>query len=56
MPAIHATAVIDRSAEIADGAEIGPYCVIGPNVSIADGCRLVANVHVTGHTSIGAGT
>jgi UDP-N-acetylglucosamine acyltransferase len=56
MPAIHATAVIDRSAEIAAGAEIGPYCVIGPNVSIADGCRLVANVHVTGHTSIGAGT
>jgi UDP-N-acetylglucosamine acyltransferase len=48
--------VVDRGAEIAAGVEIGPYCVIGPNVSIAEDCRLVANVHVTGHTSIGAGT
>jgi len=56
MPAIHATAVIDRGAEIAVGVEIGPYCVIGPNVAIADGCRLVANVHVTGQTSIGRET
>lgn len=56
MPAIHATAVIDRGAEIADGVEIGPYCVIGPHVSIAEGCRLVANVHLSGHTRIGAGT
>ena len=56
MPAIHATAVIERGAEIAAGATIGPYCVIGANVAIAEGCRLVAHVHVTGHTSIGAGT
>ena len=56
MAAIHATAVIEPGAEIAAGAEIGPYCVIGRNVSIAEGCRLVANVHITGHTSIGAGT
>jgi UDP-N-acetylglucosamine acyltransferase len=56
MPAIHATAVIEPGAEIAASAEIGPYCVIGPNVSIGEGCRLVANVHVAGHTSIGTGT
>jgi UDP-N-acetylglucosamine acyltransferase len=56
MPAIHATAVIDRGAEIAAGAEIGPYCVVGANVSIAEGCRLVANIRVTGHASIGPGT
>ena len=56
MPSIHATTVVDSGAEIAANAEIGPYCVIGPNVSIAEGCRLVASVHVTGHTSIGAGT
>ncbi|MPZ58497.1 MAG: acyl-ACP--UDP-N-acetylglucosamine O-acyltransferase [Rhizobiales bacterium] len=56
MLAIHPTAVVDRHAEISADVEIGPYCVIGPNVSIAEGCRLVAHVHVTGHTSIGAGT
>ncbi len=53
---------IDESARVAKGAEvgrdvtIGPYCVIGPNVVIGDRCRLVAQVHVTGHTVIGAGT
>jgi UDP-N-acetylglucosamine acyltransferase len=56
MSAIHATAVIDREARIAEGVEVGPYCVIGPNVTIAEGCRLIAHVHVTGHTSIGPGT
>src|SRR5262249_2466979 len=36
--------------------EIGPYCVIGPNVSIGEGCRLAAHVYVAGHTAIGART
>jgi UDP-N-acetylglucosamine acyltransferase len=54
--------VIDPSARIEAGAtigqdvSIGPYCVIGPHVSIGDGCRLHANVHITGHTTIGART
>ena len=55
-------AAIDPTARIAPGAvvgsevEIGPYCVIGPDVAIGDNCRLVAHVHVAGHTTIGAGT
>ena len=56
MPVIHPTASIDAGAQIADDAEIGPYCVVDRNVAIAAGCRLVAHVHVTGHTSIGART
>jgi len=53
---------IDPSAKVAPGAvigadvEIGPYCVVGPNVAIGDGCKLLAQVHVTGHTTIGPGT
>jgi UDP-N-acetylglucosamine acyltransferase len=53
---------IDPTARIAPGATIGrdvlvgPYCVVGPDVVIGDGCRLIAQVHVTGHTSIGART
>src|SRR5262249_20611909 len=54
--AIHPTAVVDRGAEIAADAEIGPYCVIGPHVVVETGCRLKAHVHVTGHTVIGART
>jgi UDP-N-acetylglucosamine acyltransferase len=56
MPQIHPTACVDASAQVADDAVIGPYCVIGPGASIGGGCRLVAHVHVTGRTSIGART
>ena len=54
--------MIDPAARVADGArigkgvEIGPYCVVGPNVELGDGVRLIAHVHVTGVTAIGAGT
>jgi len=53
---VDATAQVARGARIGDGVSIGPYCVIGPDVEIGDNCRLVASVHVAGHTSIGAGT
>jgi len=56
MPSIHPTACVERAAEIAEDVEIGPYCIIGPDVAIRPGCRLLAHVHVTGHTSVGAGT
>ena len=56
MPTIHPTAVIDRGAEIAAGADVGPYCTIGANAAIGEDCRLSAHVHVTGHTAIGART
>ena len=35
MPKISPHAVIDRKAEIAEDVEIGPFCVIGPDVKIA---------------------
>jgi UDP-N-acetylglucosamine acyltransferase len=56
MGSIHPTAVLDRAAEISAGVEVGPYCVIGPHVVIGEGCRLIAHVHVAGHTTIGLGT
>ncbi|MDB5295158.1 MAG: lpxA 2, partial [Phycisphaerales bacterium] len=46
-------AMVHPSAEIAEGVEIGPFCVIGPDVKIAAGCILHNNVTVSGHTSIG---
>ena len=56
MTAIDATARVAPGAAIGTDVTIGPYCVIGPDVVIGDGCRLVAQVHVTGHTTIGART
>ena len=46
-------AVVDPKAELAEDVEVGPFCVIGPNVQIGSGCRLVNSVTVMGHTSIG---
>jgi UDP-N-acetylglucosamine acyltransferase len=56
MASIHPTAMVDRGAEIAADVSIGPYCVIGPNVMLGEGCRLRAHVHLTGHTTVGART
>ncbi len=56
MRSIDSTARVDPSAEIGSGTTIGPYCVVGPDVVIGEGCRLVAHVHVSGHTTIGPRT
>jgi UDP-N-acetylglucosamine acyltransferase len=53
MPKISPHAVIDRKAEIAENVEVGPFCVIGPEVKIDSGCRLLNNVTVLGNTRIG---
>src|SRR3954449_9052805 len=47
------TACVDPRAELADDVEIGPYCVIGPDVKIGRGTRLIAHVCILGVTSIG---
>ena len=56
MLAIDPTARVAPNAVIGSDVTIGPYCVVGPDVTIGDGCKLVAHVHLAGHTTIGAGT
>jgi UDP-N-acetylglucosamine acyltransferase len=53
MPKISPHAVIDPAAEIAEDVEVGPFCVIGPQVKIESGCRLLNNVTILGRTTIG---
>ena len=53
---IDPTARIEPGAAIGQNVSIGPYCVLGPHAVIGDGCRLVAHVHVAGHTMIGPRT
>lgn len=47
------TACVDPRADIADDVEIGPYCVVGPEVTIGRGTRLISHVCVYGVTTIG---
>src|SRR5258706_7889758 len=56
MSAIDPTARVAPGARIGNGASIGPYCIVGEDVVVGEGCRLVAHVHVTGHTTVGART
>lgn len=53
---IHPTAIVDPAAQIGANVEIGPYCVVGPKVRLAEGVHLLSHVAVDGRTSIGAHT
>src|SRR5579871_3912508 len=50
---IHPTAIVDPLARISETADIGPYCIIGPEVEIGARTRLMANLYVEGPTVIG---
>lgn len=47
-------AVVDRSATLADGVEVGPYSVIGADVSIGANTVIGPHVVIKGPTRIGA--
>ena len=53
---IHPSAVVEDGASIAPDVTIGPFSVVGKNVSIASGSVLHSHVVVDGHTSIGEKT
>ena len=53
MPRKSPLAVIDPNANIADDVEIGPFCVIGPDVTLEGGCRLLISVTIIGKTTFG---
>ena len=50
---IHATAIVDSAASIADGVTIGPYCIVGANVEIGGGTSLTSHVVIEGRSKIG---
>ncbi|MCY3001747.1 MAG: acyl-ACP--UDP-N-acetylglucosamine O-acyltransferase [Planctomycetota bacterium] len=55
-PRIHPTAVVDPSAKIGVGVEIGPYCVIDAGAALGDSVKLGAFVRIHGCVTIGPGT
>jgi UDP-N-acetylglucosamine acyltransferase len=50
---VHPTAIIDSRAMVPASCKVGPYCVIGANVELGEGCHLVSHVAMEGPTKIG---
>jgi UDP-N-acetylglucosamine acyltransferase len=52
---IHPTALVETGAVIPESAKVGPWCTVGANVVLGEGCELVSHVVLDGHAKIGAG-
>ncbi|MGD7653618.1 MAG: acyl-ACP--UDP-N-acetylglucosamine O-acyltransferase [Verrucomicrobiales bacterium] len=50
---IHPTAIVSPNARIGNQVRIGPFCVVGADVEIGDGCVLHSHVVIEGHTKVG---
>ncbi len=50
---IHQTAIVDKSANLADDVSVGPYSIIGANVEIGAGTTIGPHVVINRPTSIG---
>lgn len=53
MKNIHPSVIIDATAEIADGVEIGPGSIVGPHVTIGENTVIGPHVVLKGLTTIG---
>lgn len=51
---VHSTAIIGSRTKVPASCKIGPYCVIGADVELGEGCRLISHVTIEGPTNIGA--
>jgi UDP-N-acetylglucosamine acyltransferase len=50
---LHPTAIIDRGAKLHPSCNVGPYCTIGADVELGEGCELISHVVMAGPTKIG---
>lgn len=50
---IHPTAIIDPKAQLGADVKVGPYCVIGGDVTLGEGSVLHSHVVIDGRTTIG---
>ena len=55
MERIHPTAIVAAGARLARDVLVGPYCVIGPEVTIGKGSVIASHVVINGRTRIGHG-
>ena len=53
---VHPTAIVEDGAQLAEDAQIGPYCIVGSEVRLAEGVQLHSHVVLRGAVEIGART
>lgn len=53
MATIHQTSLVDPNAKLHETVQVGPFCIVGPNVEIGEGTVLRSHVVIDGHTTIG---
>jgi UDP-N-acetylglucosamine acyltransferase len=53
MATVHATALVEPGAQLADSAVIGPYAIIGSKVRLGEGTTVGAHCVIEGRTTIG---
>jgi UDP-N-acetylglucosamine acyltransferase len=53
MTKIHPTATVEAGAQLADDVEIGPYCMVGRQVTLGARTMLRSHVNIEGLTQIG---
>jgi UDP-N-acetylglucosamine acyltransferase len=51
---VHPTAVIDAGAKVPESCTVGPFCIVGPDVELGEGCELSSHVVIEGPSKIGA--
>ena len=49
---IHPSTIVSKSAIIHETSNIGPFCIIGPGVTIGKNNNLISHVSITGNTNI----
>lgn len=54
MPNVHPTAIVQGNVDLADDAQIGPYCVLTGPITAGPGTRLLGNVYLQGPMTLGA--
>jgi UDP-N-acetylglucosamine acyltransferase len=55
MANIHASAIVDRKARLADDVEVGPFVIVEGDVEVGPGCTIGPYCRLEGPTTIGEG-
>ena len=53
---VHTSAIVEDGAKLDPGVEVGPFCIVGRDVVLGEGVRLLSHVVVSGRTKIGERT
>lgn len=53
---IHPTAIVEAGARLAANVEVGPFCLVGSQVELGEGVRILSHAVITARTTVGART